>query len=139
VKRAAFVPLSGLVGVAVFCIERAIDASADPGRYYRYRSSHDGFSYPTTSVALWCAIIACELALVGWLVVRARRLPRACALLALALGLAFFATVIFGMHAPPYFASFVIAQLFAGAWLLLSALLTAIIESAVDVTRKSEP
>jgi hypothetical protein len=139
VKRAALVPLSGLVAVAAFCVWRAIDVSGDPGRYYRYRSSHDGFVYPTASVVVWCAIIACELALVGWLVARSRRLPRACGLFALALGLVFFATVIFGMHAPPYFTSFVIAQLFAGAWMLLSALITAIIESAVDVTRKADP
>jgi hypothetical protein len=128
VKKLALVPLAGLAAIAAFCIWRAIDASGDPGRFYRHRNGPEGFAYPTGSVTTWCALIAGELAMIGWLVARARKLARTCALLAVVLGVAFFATAIFGMHAPPYFTSFVVAQLFAGAWLLLSAPITAILE-----------
>lgn len=131
-KRAAYLPLVGLVAIAAFCMWRAIDASGDPGRFYEHRNTPEAFAYPTSSVVLWCAGLACELGLVGWLVIRARKLSRTCALLGLGLGTVFLSMAVFAMHAPPYFTSVVMAQLFAGAWLVLSAVGTAILDRVHD-------
>lgn len=126
-KRRWLIPVVGLAAVAAFVAWRNIVVSGDPGYYYRYRHSHEGFVYPTQSVAIWTAIVVGELALVGLAIARAKKPAHASLLGALWFFVVLLATGIFAMHAPPYFAGFVIAQLFACGWLLVATFVVALI------------
>jgi hypothetical protein len=118
--------IAGLVGVGIYSIVQSAIASGDPGHYYEYRHSADGFTYPTQSVVTWSAIIAAQIALFAWLLHRTTTVAR----MAFVLGLIYLAQVfslaIFAMHSPPYFAGFLLASFFGGAWLMLAWIITGI-------------
>src|SRR5580700_1898424 len=47
--------------------------SGQPGNYYKFRHSPDGFVYPTTTVVVWLGVIAAELAIIVAILWLARR------------------------------------------------------------------
>ena len=135
-KRLWLVPVLGLVAIGAFVIWRIVTVSGDPGHYYEFRNSREGFEYPTASVIRWVSIVAGELALVSLVIARARKVAHATLVAALGFFVVLLATGIFAMHAPPYFGGFVIAQLFSCAWMLLATPLTAYLGATTRHSRR---
>ena len=67
----AVIAIVGLVLAAAWFAARIIANSGRPGNYYQYRHSAEGFVYPTSGVAISVGLIAVEVLLVSWLLLRA--------------------------------------------------------------------
>lgn len=120
--RFKWIVIAGLAVLSAWCIAGAISNSANPGNYYQYRHSAEGFVYPAREVLSWVLVITAEAVLATiWLL--ATRAPRhASVVIGLAFGVAGFFFAAISMHAPPYFANHAIFLLFAAAWLWLAAI-----------------
>src|SRR5687767_1168816 len=106
--------VSGLVIAGVYSLAKLAVRSAAPGSYYRFRHSAEGFTYPTESVVTWSAVIAVELAISVFILLRTKSVPSMCLVLGLLYGLGLLSLGVFAMHAPPYFGGHLVFLLFGG-------------------------
>ena len=127
-----WIPAGGLVAVALWSIYGLLQRSADPGFYYQYFRNPQLFVYPAQQVAEWGTAIAVEAALACFVVMRVPKRSRiaACLIAALVLGSGFVAMLPLAMHAPPYYGAHLVWLLFGAGWLVVAAIVLAIVRVA---------
>ena len=123
----SWLAVAGLELATAWMIFLVVDNSADAGRYYRFRHDHTGFVYPTGEVVCWCSGLLVEMLVASICILRSKSAAVACLLLAVSMGALLFAFGIFAMHAPPYVGGAIAYQLIAGAWLLVVAIISAVV------------
>ena len=118
--------IAGLVADGVYWVLQIVQRSGQPGNYYEYRNSAEGFVYPIQGVITWSAIVVVEILVAAWLLRRTKTVPSMCLVLGLLYGIQVLALGVAAMHAPPYFGGFLIASLFGGCWLIVAWIVTAL-------------
>jgi hypothetical protein len=105
--------------------------SGQPGNYYQFRHSREGFTYPTATVMIWLGAIAAELAItiaILWLARRSTAAARLFLAFLVTLTIFLVSLVPFGltmMHAPPYWGAHLGLTILAGPWTLVLAIVSA--------------
>jgi hypothetical protein len=116
----------GHAAIAICAILGSIDRSSDPRFDYKYHAHPADFVVPIHDIAIWCGVIAVELLIASWVVLRARSTAAASLGLAAIAGTSFVVMLPLTMHAPSYFAFHVIFLLASAIWLIVVAIVARI-------------